>query len=97
MTSSGLRNTALKAKLDNPTFSIHSVANSVHRIDSDEFFLDDTEWTPKDVSDFCIFKQIGKGAFSKVYLCRRRADGKLFALKSMRKELILKMKQASYS
>ena len=54
------------------------------------------DWMPNSIADFSIYKQLGKGAFSKVYLCRRKADGKIFALKSMRKDLIVRLKQIQH-
>lgn len=53
-------------------------------------------WMPNSITDFSIYKILGKGAFSKVYLCKRKADGKIFALKSMRKDLIIKLKQVHH-
>lgn len=66
-------------------FSVDSAYNTEIYIASD--------WKPSGISSFSVYKMIGKGAFSKVYLCRRRVDGKIYALKSMRKDLILKMRQ----
>lgn len=54
------------------------------------------DWMPSSINDFSIYKMLGKGAFSKVYLAKRKADGKVFALKSMRKDLIVKLKQVQH-
>lgn len=54
------------------------------------------DWIPNSIQDFSIYKMLGKGAFSKVYLCKRKEDGKVFALKSMRKDLIVKLKQTQH-
>ncbi|KAJ3035506.1 hypothetical protein HDV00_003712 [Rhizophlyctis rosea] len=46
-----------------------------------------------ELSDFLLQKTLGQGAFAKVYLVKRNIDGKLFALKSMRKDRVVNMKQ----
>ncbi|KAJ3048463.1 camp-dependent protein kinase catalytic subunit [Rhizophlyctis rosea] len=49
-----------------------------------------------ELSDFLLQKTLGQGAFAKVYLVKRNIDGKLFALKSMRKDRVVKMKQIEH-
>jgi hypothetical protein len=53
------------------------------------------DWKPENLKSFSLYKMIGKGAFSKVYLSRRKVDGKVFAIKSMRKDNIVRMRQVS--
>ncbi|KAJ3160464.1 camp-dependent protein kinase catalytic subunit [Geranomyces variabilis] len=49
-----------------------------------------------ELSDFVLQKSLGQGAFAKVYLVKRDIDGKLFALKSMRKDNVVKMQQVQH-
>lgn len=35
------------------------------------------------LSDFDVERELGRGAFATVYRCRRKADGKLYALKKV--------------
>lgn len=41
------------------------------------------------LSDFQIKKVIGRGSFGKVFLVQKKTDGKVFAMKSLRKDVIL--------
>ena len=45
--------------------------------------------------DYIIAQMIGKGNFAKVHLCKRKADEKTFALKSVEKTLIRKSRRNS--
>ena len=45
--------------------------------------------------DYIIAQMIGKGNFAKVHLCKRKADDRTFALKSVEKTLIRKSKRNS--
>ncbi|KAI8590604.1 kinase-like domain-containing protein [Geranomyces variabilis] len=49
-----------------------------------------------ELGDFVLQKSLGQGAFAKVYLVKRNVDGKLFALKSMRKDNVVKMQQVQH-
>ncbi|KAJ3013974.1 camp-dependent protein kinase catalytic subunit [Thoreauomyces humboldtii] len=49
-----------------------------------------------ELGDFVLQKSLGQGAFAKVYLVKRNIDGKLFALKSMRKDNVVKMQQVQH-
>lgn len=39
---------------------------------------------------FDIVKVIGRGSFGKVYLVRKKDDGKVFAMKTLKKDMILR-------
>ena len=47
--------------------------------------------------DYMIAQMIGKGNFAKVHLCKRKADDRTFALKSVEKTLIRKSRRNSVS
>ena len=47
--------------------------------------------------DYIIAQMIGKGNFAKVHLCKRKADEKTFAFKSVEKTLIRKSRRNSVS
>jgi len=49
----------------------------------------------KEVSldDFTIKKVIGKGTFGKVYLVEKKSDGKIYAMKSIRKDIMIENDQ----
>ena len=47
--------------------------------------------------DYVIAQMIGRGNFARVHLCKRKADDKTFALKSVEKSLIRKSKRNSVS
>ena len=42
------------------------------------------------VDDFILVKVIGRGAFGKVYMVKKRDTGKIYAMKTLKKEHILK-------
>jgi p70 ribosomal S6 kinase len=39
---------------------------------------------------FDIVKVVGRGSFGKVYLVRKKDDGKVFAMKTLKKDMILR-------
>jgi serine/threonine protein kinase len=41
------------------------------------------------LQDFIIMKMIGKGAFGKVYLVRQRTSGRIYAMKTIRKDVVI--------
>ena len=49
------------------------------------------------LEDFNIEKVIGKGAFGKVFLVSRKVSGEIFAMKSLRKEMIEKRNQKDHT
>ena len=55
--------------------------------------LDKIQLEQPALRDFQLMKMVGKGGFAKVYLAKRKHDGRMFALKVMRKDAIKKMRQ----
>ena len=53
----------------------------------------DNPETPNALDQYTMLSVIGKGPYAKVVLVKRKDDGKLFALKSMKKKYIAKKKQ----
>ena len=41
------------------------------------------------LQDFAIRKMIGKGTFGKVYLVKNKKSGKFYAMKSIRKDVVI--------
>lgn len=46
-------------------------------------------WRPQTMSDFDYLKLLGKGTFGKVILVREKASGKYYAMKILKKEVII--------
>jgi len=46
------------------------------------------------IDDFKIERVIGRGSFGKVYLVRKKTDDKLYAMKTLKKDMILRKNQA---
>ena len=42
-----------------------------------------------ELKDFAIKSVIGRGSFGKVFLVQHNADGKVYAMKSLRKDVII--------
>ena len=53
-------------------------------------YSNDQNKVPVKLSDFCIKKVIGRGSFGKVFLVQKISDGKVFAMKALNKDIILK-------
>ena len=45
------------------------------------------------VDDFEICKVIGRGSFGKVYMVKKKSDGMIYAMKSLKKDQIIRTKQ----
>ncbi|PWA18207.1 hypothetical protein CCH79_00004177 [Gambusia affinis] len=56
-----------------------------------EMFASKTSWAKP--TDFDFLKVIGKGSFGKVFLAKRRHDGKYYAVKVLQKKIILNRKE----
>ena len=52
-------------------------------------FQKNKEEAKVDLKDFKIISVIGKGGFGKVFLVKKIKDGAVFAMKSLRKDIIL--------
>jgi hypothetical protein len=48
-----------------------------------------TRWTDVTLEDFDIILQLGKGAFGKVYLSKFKENGEYYAIKSIRKDVLI--------
>ncbi len=42
------------------------------------------------MEDFDIIKVIGRGSFGKVYLVKKKDDGNYYAMKTLKKDMILR-------
>lgn len=47
------------------------------------------------IEDFQIVKVIGRGSFGKVYLVQKKDDGNVFAMKSLKKDMVLRKGQTT--
>ena len=45
------------------------------------------------LEDFDIVKVIGRGSFGKVYLVKKKDDGNYYAMKTLKKDMILRKNQ----
>ena len=45
------------------------------------------------IEDFQLLKVVGRGSFGKVYLAKKKSSGKIFAVKTLKKDFIVKTKQ----
>lgn len=59
------------------------------KIRSDTLFMKNKNEKRVDLKDFQIKSVIGKGSFGKVFLVQKVQDGEVFAMKSLRKDVIL--------
>lgn len=48
-------------------------------------------------SDFEVIEMIGEGSFGKVYRVMKRDTGKMYAMKSMKKSLLIQQNQIRYA
>ncbi len=46
-----------------------------------------------ELKDFEVLKMLGRGSFGKVYLCKLKGKDKLYAMKTIRKDLIIDTEQ----
>jgi len=54
--------------------------------------FDDKHYSSSEIGldDFTIMKVIGRGSFGKVYLVKKKSDGNFFAMKTLKKDMIIK-------
>ena len=72
-------------QLRNPTAASSSSATST------------TSSTTICLDDFLVIKVLGRGSFGKVCLVRRKDTGKLYALKTLNKEVLLRRNQIAHT
>jgi hypothetical protein len=60
-------------------------------------FSNDPNYSSREISieDFKIIKVIGRGSFGKVYLVRKRDDDKVYAMKTLKKDIVLRKNQTN--
>ena len=56
--------------------------------------LDSTADTIK-IEDFKILKVIGRGSFGKVYMVKKKSDGAIYAMKTLKKDFVIRTKQVA--
>ena len=47
------------------------------------------------LDDFLIKKVIGRGSFGKVYMVKKKSDGAIYAMKTLKKDFVIRTKQVS--
>lgn len=63
--------------------------NEVSNTRSESIFIKNKNEKKVDLKDFVIKSVIGKGSFGKVFLVQKASDGKVYAMKSLRKDVII--------
>lgn len=78
------------------SMNISLLEQDTNRISTGEF-MNDPNYSSLTISidDFVIIKVIGRGSFGKVYLVRKKDDGKIYAMKTLKKDMIIKKNQTS--
>jgi len=97
---------ASKASLNNPQepqtrrvqFNNKSLSTNSRTMDSymgNTGLQNEGNYTSSEITldHFQIMKVIGRGSFGKVYLVRKKDTGELFAMKSLKKDVILRKNQ----
>ena len=90
-----LRDSSNKALMDSTT-SRDSYATTSSLL-SHGAFSNDPNYSSSTVSieDFTILKVIGRGSFGKVYLVRHKSDEKIYAMKTLKKDVVLRKNQTN--
>lgn len=59
---------------------------------SNGIFSSDPNYSSEQISmdNFSIIKVIGRGSFGKVYLVRKKNDGNVYAMKTLKKDMIIR-------
>ena len=47
------------------------------------------------VDDFQLLKVVGRGSFGKVYLAKKKSNGQIYAVKTLKKDFILRTNQTN--
>jgi len=63
--------------------------NELGNTRSESIFIKNKNEKKVDLKDFAIKSVIGKGSFGKVFLVQKVQDGKVYAMKSLRKDVII--------
>jgi len=63
------------------------------RKDNEDSETEDTDSPDPELKDFQLIKMINKGGFGKVFLAKNTLDGKYYAMKRIRKDLLIETKQ----
>ncbi|POM69000.1 AGC protein Kinase [Phytophthora palmivora] len=78
--------------------STSSALATSSRLSGSNSFADDAGGHMVTMQDFEILKMLGKGSFGKVYMARERAtDGKIYAMKVLRKSELVKRNQVGHT
>ena len=74
--------------------------NDVSLMSSQNTFTEGSQYSvmyasqrPATVDDYQILKVVGRGSFGKVYMVRRKSDGEIYAMKTLKKDFIIKTNQ----
>ena len=64
---------------------------------SQKIKTDEKNYSSQEISidDFKIIKVIGRGSFGKVYAVSKKSDGKIYAMKTLKKDMILRKGQTT--
>ena len=64
---------------------------------SEGMFSNDPNYSSNSITmdSFTIIKVIGRGSFGKVYLVRKKDDGNVYAMKTLKKDMIIRKNQTN--
>jgi len=71
--------------------------DEMHESWNDPILFSETPTTKITKDDFELLTVIGKGSFGKVMQVRKKDDGKIYAMKVLRKEAIIARKQVTHT
>ena len=75
--------------------SKESVISSIERAPSDmsSNLLTDNTGQGLRIEDFNLLKVVGRGSFGKVYMARKKDTGRIYAVKTLKKDFIIRRNQ----